>query len=91
MCLCETKYQGGVSHHLGEALTFCVATPAEPCGEKKKLFFVQILGGEKLLKFVESAGEIFLSGLRGAKTFSNTFRIVFRIFFAFFKSFFVSI
>ena len=31
---------------------FGVATPAEPRGEKK-LFFVQILGGEKLLKFVE--------------------------------------
>ena len=31
---------------------FSVATPAEPRGEKK-LFFVQILGGEKLLKFVE--------------------------------------
>ena len=30
-----------------------VATPAEPRGEKK-LFFVQILGGEKLLKFVET-------------------------------------
>ena len=32
-----------------------VATPAEPRGKKKKLFFVvQILGGEKLLlKFVE--------------------------------------
>ena len=29
-----------------------VATPAEPRGEKK-LFFVQILGGEKLLKFGE--------------------------------------
>ena len=29
-----------------------VATPAEPRGENK-LFFVQILGGEKLLKFVE--------------------------------------
>ena len=30
-----------------------VATPAEPRGEKKTFFFVQILGGEKLLKFVE--------------------------------------
>ena len=29
-----------------------VPPPAEPRGEKK-LFFVQILGGEKLLKFVE--------------------------------------
>ena len=47
---------------------------------KKKLVFVQILGGEKLLKFVENAGEIFLSGLRGAKTFSNFFRILFRVF-----------
>ena len=28
-----------------------VATPAEPRGEKE-LFFVQVLGGEKLLKFV---------------------------------------
>ena len=38
---------------------------------------MQILGGQKLLKFVENAGEIFLSGLRGAKNFSNAFRIVF--------------
>ena len=32
--------------------SFSVALPAEPRGEKK-LFFVQILGGEKLLKFGE--------------------------------------
>ena len=31
---------------------FGVATPAEPRGEKK-LLFVQILGGEKVLKLVE--------------------------------------
>ena len=31
---------------------FGVATPAEPHGENK-LFFVQILGGEKLVKFFE--------------------------------------
>ena len=37
---------------LGVSETVRVATPAEPRGEKK-LFFVQILGGEKLLKFVE--------------------------------------
>ena len=30
-----------------------VALPAEPRGEKNLLFFVQILGGEKLLKFGE--------------------------------------
>ena len=30
-----------------------VATPAEPLGEKKH-FLVQILGGEKLLQFVET-------------------------------------
>ena len=33
-------------------LVVSVAPPAEPRGEKK-LFFVQILGGEKLLRFVE--------------------------------------
>ena len=33
-------------------LILSVATPAEPRGEKK-LFLAQILGGEKLLKFVE--------------------------------------
>ena len=54
----------------------------------KKTFFVQILGGEKLFKFVESAGEIFLSGLRGAKIFSVAFRIVFRIFFRVFQTVF---
>ena len=64
---------------------FSVATPAKPRGEKK---IVQILGGGKLLKFVESAGEIFLSGLRGANIFSNTFRIVFRVFFSRFSSLF---
>ena len=36
-----------------------MATAAAPRGKKR----VQILGGEKLL---ENAGEIFLSGLRGA-------------------------
>ena len=46
-----------------------VAAPAEPRGEKKN-FFVLILGGEKLLNvLLKSAGEIFLSGLRGAKFF----------------------
>ena len=64
-----------------------MATPAEPRGEKKHLF-VQILGGEKLLNLVKSAGEIFLGGLRGAKIFSNTFRIVFRIFFRVFQTVF---
>ena len=63
-----------------------VATPAEPRGEKK--LFVQILGGEKLLKFVESASEIFLSGLRGAKNISVAFRIVYRIFFCVFQTVF---
>ena len=38
--------------HLRKHHEVGVATPAKPRGEKK-LFFVQILGGEKLLKFVE--------------------------------------
>ena len=50
---------------------------------QKKLFFVQILGGEKLLKSVESAGEKLLSGLRGAKFFQKRFGS----FFGFFRAF----
>ena len=59
------KYQGnkntkGKNHRVGApnwtqtliSQTFGVATPAEPRGEKKP-FLVQILGGEKLFKFVE--------------------------------------
>ena len=37
---------------------------------------------------MKSAGEIFLSGLRGATNFSNMFRIVFRIFFHVFQTVF---
>ena len=37
---------------------------------------------------LKSAGEIFLSGLRGANIFSNTFRIAFRIFFRVFQTVF---
>ena len=62
-----------------------VAPPAEPRGENF-FFFVQILGGEKLLKLLKSAGEIFLKGLRGAKNFSNAFRIALRIFFSRFSN-----
>ena len=66
-----------------------MATPAEPRGEKNFFFFgVQILGGEKLLNLLTSAGETFLSDLRGAKSCSNTFRIVFRIFFRVFRTVF---
>ena len=68
-----------------------VATPAEPRGEKKNIFLCKFWAVKNFQNLLKSAGEIFLSGLRGAKHFSNTFRIVFRIFFAFFKPFFVSI
>ena len=65
-----------------------MAIPAEPRGEKK-LFFVQILGGEKLLKFGEKwAVEHFLVGLRGARNFSVAFRIVFRMLFRVFQTVF---
>ena len=44
---------GGLIFLIGPKLAdVSVALPAEPRGEKK-LFFVQILGGEKLLKFGE--------------------------------------
>ena len=64
-----------------------MAIPAEPRGEKI-IYFLQILGGEKLLKFVEKSGEKCLVGLRGAKKFSVTFRIVFRVHFRVFQTVF---
>ena len=58
--------------------------PLQSLAVKNKLFFVQILGGEKLLKFVEKCRWNILSGLRGAKNFfkhvSDRFRIFFRVF-----------
>ena len=90
----QTLVAGFCGNHLPEVSCsiaswthLSVATPAEPRGEKK-LFLVQILGGEKLLKFVESAGEKLLSGLRGAK--KTRFGSFFGSFFAFFKPLFVS-
>ena len=47
------KWSVWLKRHLRHLIGFIgVATPAEPRG-KKKHFFVQILGGEKLLKFGE--------------------------------------
>ena len=43
--------RGLSSSHRSQSI-LSVAIPAEPRGEKN-FFFVQILGGEKLLKFVE--------------------------------------
>ena len=48
----ERMENGQRSPHKIDVKTLSVATPAKPRGEKK-LFFVQILGGEKLLKFGE--------------------------------------
>ena len=71
--------------------TVSVAPPAEPRGEKK-LFFVQILGGEKLLKFGETwAVKNVLVGLRGLNIFQSRFGSFFGSFFAFFKPSFASI
>ena len=49
-----TSASSGICNHGLDTTvyTLSVAPPAEPRGEKK-LFFVQILGGEKLLKFGE--------------------------------------
>ena len=62
-----------------------MATPAEPRGEKN--IFCENFGRRKtFFNLLRSAGEIFLSGLRGANTFSVAFRIVFRIFFSRFSN-----
>ena len=64
-----------------------VAARAEPRGEQKKELwnFWAVKNFENLLT---SAGEIFLSGLRGAKNLSVAFRIVFWIFFRVFHTVF---
>ena len=50
---------------------------------------MQILGGEKLLKFAEIAGKKILGGtFGGLKIFRSRFGPFFRFFFAFFKPFF---
>ena len=64
-----------------------MATPAEPRAEKK-IILCTFWAVEKFLYLGKSAGEIFLSGLRGAKSFSVAFRIVFRIFFRVFQTVF---
>ena len=70
--------------NLDEPFRMLAWPPLQSLAVKKNLFFVQSLGGEKLLKFVEGAGEIFLSGLRGANIFfgrvSDRFSDLFRVF-----------
>ena len=65
-----------------------MATPAEPRGEKITFFLCKFWAVKNFLKFVGSAGEIFLSGLRGAKIVLVAFRIVFRILFRVFQTVF---
>ena len=62
-----------------------VATPEEPRCEKKTFFLRKRWAVEN---FSKSAAEKFLSGLRGAKHFSDTFRIVLRVFLRVFQTLF---
>ena len=67
-------------------LILSMVTPAEPRGEKN-LFLCKVWAVKNLKKnLLKGAGEIFLSGLRGANNFSVAFRIVFRIFFSRFSN-----
>ena len=66
--------------------TVNVATPADPRGEKVVIF--ADFGRWKT--FRKSAGEIFLSGLRGLNIFRSRFGSFFGSFFTLFKPFFVS-
>ena len=52
MAECDRVSPSQHFHPNSSLLNISVAPPAEPRGEKE-LFFVQILGGEKLLKFGE--------------------------------------
>ena len=64
---------------LGVGPKALVWLPLRSLAVKKKTFFCCKFWAVK--NQLKSAGEIFSSGLRGAKTFSVAFRIVFRIFF----------
>ena len=62
--------------------------PLQSLAVKKNFFLCKFWAVENFKDLLKSAGEIFLSGRRGAKNFSNTFRIVFRIFFRVFQTVF---
>ena len=84
---CNVKITYMTGFLLGKHL-FGVATPAEPRSEKILCFCANFGRWKNFKIWWKSAGEIFLSGLRGAKTFSNAFRIVFRILFRVFQTVF---
>ena len=50
---------------------------------KENIFWCKFWVVKNFLDLLKSAGETFLSGLRGAKHFSNAFRIVFQIRFSY--------
>ena len=62
--------------------------PLQSLAVKKNFFLCNFWAVENFKNLLKSAGEIFLSGLRGAKNLSNAFRIVFRIFFRVFQTVF---
>ena len=55
---------------------------------KKNFLLCKFWAVKNFSNLLKSAGEIFLSGLRGAKNLSVAFRIVFRIFFRGFQTVF---
>ena len=72
--LSDTKCPLTILEHFRRRLLIGAATPAEPRGE---IFFClwKFWVVKNFWNLLKSAGEIFLSGLRGAKNFSNTFRM----------------
>ena len=66
----------------------CLAWPLLQSPAVKFFFFVQILGGEKLLKFGEKCQWNIFKRPERAKNVSNAFRIVFRILFRVFQTVF---
>ena len=76
-----------VPEDLGDEI-FSVANPAEPRGENIFYFFLQILGGEKLLKFGEKCRWKIFSRPERGNNYSVAFRIVFRVLFRVFQTVF---
>ena len=79
-CLKLTKEFPNTKERFRNAAFYWRGHPCRASRWKKTFFFCANFGRWKTFKiWLKSVGEMFLSGLRGAKKFSNAFRIVFRI------------
>ena len=90
MLACFGPQRGSGNEHFGYHAAYTNLSVATPAEKTKETFFCwcKFWAVKNFKILLKSAGEIFLSGLRGAKKISVAFRIVFRIFFRIFQTVF---